>query len=307
MSDSDKMRKILVTGAGGQLGADLGPALAALGLGGVYFTSADLDITDRDRVFDLIGREAPSVVINAAAYTKVDLAESEQERAFAVNAAGAANVAAASKAAGAALIHISTDFVFDGEKSRPYKEDDAVNPLSTYGKSKLRGEEEVQAACPRHYIIRTSWLYGAKGHNFVRTILRLAAGRDELRVVSDQVGSPTWTGDLAKAVAALSRATDRSEPPAFGIYHYSDEGVASWYDLAVAALEEARRLGLEFMCREVLPIPTEAYPTPAPRPAYSVLDKTKIKEALGLCIPHWRASLVRMLGELKGLGEKRHG
>ncbi len=307
MSELDNKKKVFVTGAGGQLGMDLRTALGAAGLGGEYYASADLDITERDAVFSVIEREAPSVVINAAAYTKVDLAEKESERAFAVNFAGAGNVASACEATGAVLIHISTDFVFDGEKSRPYREEDRTNPLSVYGKSKLEGEEAVRKACARHFIIRTSWLYGARGHNFVRTMLCLAGERDELRVVSDQVGSPTWTGDLAGTIAEIALRVTRGGAPPFGTYHFANEGVASWYDLSVAVVEEAQRLGMDLKCSAVLPIPTEAYPTPAPRPAYSVLDKTKIKEALSMGIPHWRASLVRMLSELKGMGEGKNG
>jgi len=298
MSDSNN-RKILVTGAGGQLGADLRVALGAAGLEGVFYASKDLDITDKEAVFSVIGGEAPSVVINAAAYTKVDLAEKERERAFAVNEAGAGHVARASDAAGATLIHISTDFVFDGLKSRPYRETDRTNPLSVYGKSKLGGEEAVRGGCASHLVIRTSWLYGSTGQNFVRTMLRLGGEREELRVVSDQVGSPTWTADLASAITLMAERVCGGGAPPWGIYHFANEGVASWYDLAVAVVEEAKRLGMDLVCREVLPIPTEAYPTPAPRPHYSVLDKTKIKEALGRGIPHWRASLVRMLEDLK--------
>ncbi len=306
MGNSDN-KKILVTGAGGQLGADLRAALGAAGLDGVFYTSKDLDITDREAVFSVIGAEAPSVVINAAAYTKVDLAEKERGRAFAVNEAGAGHVAAASAAEGAALIHISTDFVFDGLKSRPYRETDRTNPLSVYGKSKLGGEEAVIGGCAAHLIIRTSWLYGSTGQNFVRTMLRLGGEREEIRVVSDQVGSPTWTADLASAISLMAERVCGGSAPPWGIYHFSNEGVASWYDLAVAVMEEAGRLGMDLVCREVLPIPTEAYPTPAPRPHYSVLDKAKIKEALGRGIPHWRASLVRMLEDLNGRRAKDNG
>ncbi len=282
---------------------DLRRVLRGLGLEGVHYSSADLDITARDSVHKVLKREAPSVVINAGAYTNVDLAEKERERAFAVNTDGAGNVASACEAIGATLIHISTDFVFDGEKSRPYREDDRTNPLSTYGRSKLGGEEAVREASTRHYIIRTSWLYGTRGRNFVKTILRLAAEREELQVVADQVGSPTWTFDLAEAISWMAERVLTGSPPAFGIYHFSNEGVASWYDLAVAVVEEGRRLGISKRCRVVDPIPTEAWPTPAVRPPYSVLDKTKIKEALGIRIPHWHVSLVRMLGELRSMGD----
>ncbi|MFQ5442384.1 MAG: dTDP-4-dehydrorhamnose reductase [Thermodesulfobacteriota bacterium] len=287
-------KKIIVLGAGGQLGTDTIRALKDGGFNAAGFNSAELDIRDFEKVLHAIVRERPAFVVNSAAYTNVDGAEKETERAYAVNRDGAANVARAAKETGATLVHISTDFVFDGKKSTPYGEADTVNPLSVYGKSKLAGEEKVRELINEHIIIRASWLYGATGRNFVKTMLNLAGERERLRVVSDQVGSPTWTSDLARLIV---RIAGRDGAP-YGIYHYSNEGVASWYDFAVAVIEEAALLGVPLKCREVEPIPTEGYPTPATRPAYSVLNKAKIRETLGLSIPHWRSSLRCMLKDL---------
>lgn len=313
--------KILITGATGQLGQDVAALFTAAGARPACLGRKDLDITDKEALFSVIRETAPEVIINTAAYTKVDLAEKESEKAFAVNCDGAANLAAASKQVGATLIHISTDFVFDGTQSSPYKESDKTNPLGLYGKSKLAGEEAIRECCGKHIIIRTSWLYGVHGANFVKTILRLATEREVISVVCDQVGSPTWSKGLAEVIRQITPrlTTKDAQAPAikttrpsdegagakktpFGVYHYSDEGVASWYDLALAVVEEARALGVELKCRTVLPIATSGYPTPAVRPAYSVLNKEKIKEEFSLTIPHWRDSLREMLAELSQEG-----
>jgi len=291
--------KILVTGAGGQLGADQVVAIKAAGHDVVGAASKELDITDALSVDNAVKEHGPRLIVNCGAYTKVDLAESERERAFAVNRDGAANLAAAAKENGAALVHISTDFVFDGATPAPYGEDSATNPLSVYGESKLKGEQEIRKRLDEHYIIRTSWLYGSAGANFVKTMIRLASERETLRVVYDQTGTPTWTADLAAAVVRVVESFESGEK-AYGLYHYSNEGVASWYDLAVSAVEEAAGLGVNLKCSSIEPIRSSEYPTPAVRPAYSVLDKKKIKSAFGLVIPHWRGSLKRMLNELYG-------
>lgn len=291
--------KILVTGAGGQLGADLVAALEKAGHDTAGMNSRELDITDAVSVAGAVGNSRPELIVNCAAYTKVDLAEKERERAYAVNRDGAGNLAVAAADSGAALIHISTDFVFDGKTPAPYSEDSPVNPLSVYGDSKLRGEEEIAKRLKEHYIIRTSWLYGAGGGNFVKTILRLAAEKESLRVVYDQTGTPTWTSDLAGAVVRVVEMFGNGAKE-YGVYHYSDEGVASWYDLALSAIEEASSLGARLKCAAVEPILTPEYPTPATRPAYSVLDKKKIRTTFGLAIPHWRSSLKAMLKELYG-------
>ena len=283
--------RIVVTGAGGQLGSEIKKVT-----GGqcVFRSSSELDVTDPEAVRSLVETEAPEVIINAAAYTKVDLAEEERERAFAVNGKGAAVMAEAAAEAGALLVHISTDFVFDGLKSSPYLEDDETAPINVYGASKLRGEEETASSSAEHMIVRTSWLYGEGGKNFVKTILALARERESLRVVCDQVGSPTWTGDLAALIVGVAKGFRKGEFPS-GIYHYSNEGVASWYDLATAVVEEARLLGVELACRTIEAVPATEYPTAAKRPAYSVLSNEKIKKVFSASIPHWRLSLRKML------------
>lgn len=296
--------EILITGSAGQLGSDLQPLLVNKGYKVHAMPSAALDITDREKVFGAVASVGPQVIINCAAYTKVDLAEKERELAFAVNRDGVKNLAEAANNAGSALIHISTDFVFDGRKSTPYLETDNTNPLSAYGESKLEGEREAVAALKRHIIIRASWLYGIQGNNFVKTILRLAAEREALKVVYDQAGTPTWTRDLADAIVKIIDAQKTGKAD-YGIYNYSNEGVASWYDFAEAIVEEAKVAGVNIKCASIEPILTSEYPTPAKRPAYSVLDKKKIKGAFGVTIPHWRRSLREMMKELcRGNGGK---
>lgn len=285
--------KILVTGAGGQLGRELCDRLAQTEHEFIPFTRVDADFTQAGRVHDAIAAHKADWVINCAAYTAVDKAESDTDTAFAVNRDAARAVAEAVAGYGGCLLHISTDFIFDGTQSRPYREDDAPNPLGVYAQSKWAGEQAVREVLPDALIVRTAWVHGAHGHNFVKTMLRLAAERDELRVVDDQVGTPSWTGDIA---AALIELIDQD---ARGCYHFTNEGVASWYDFAVAILDEAHALGFPVKASQVTPIPTSGYPTPARRPAYSVLDKQKIRAALARPIPHWRESLVAMLRELQ--------
>lgn len=285
--------KVLVTGGDGQLGTELCLRLRAAGHEAVAFTQKDADFTAADALRAAIAQRHADWVVNCAAHTAVDKAESEPELAYAVNRDGARAVAEAVAGYGGKLLHISTDFIFDGTQSHPYIEVDAANPLGVYGASKLAGEQAVLEVLPEAAILRTAWVHGAHGHNFVKTMLRLAAERDELTVVDDQIGTPSWTGDIAEALIALITAG------AQGVYHFTNEGVASWYDFAVAILDEARALGFPIKAQRVRPIPTAAYPTPARRPAYSVLDKQKIRALLGRPIPHWRESLITMLRELR--------
>lgn len=285
--------KVLLTGAGGQLGWELqrtvpeGVAVVALG-------SRELDITDQEAVARVVADEGPAVIINAAAYTAVDRAEAESERAFLVNAQGPAHLARAAREGGARLIHLSTDFLFDGLQSTPYLPTDRPNPLGVYGQSKLAGEEQVLAIGKGAdtAIIRTAWVYSSHGHNFVKTMLRLMAERDELGVICDQIGTPTWARNLAQVVwsAVVSGLT--------GVHHCTDAGVASWYDFAMAIMEEAQAVGLLSRSPRVRPIPTSAYPLPARRPPYSVLDKSSLWQALALTPEHWRVSLRKMLKEM---------
>ncbi|MDH5298169.1 MAG: dTDP-4-dehydrorhamnose reductase [Desulfobulbaceae bacterium] len=287
--------KVLIAGANGQLGRELvlrspdGWQVTALG-------SAEMDLRDREAVLRAVAAFSPELIINGAAYTAVDRAEIEPEQAYAVNGHGVAHLAEAATSQGARFIHVSTDFVFDGRQSHPYGPSDRTNPVGVYGASKLEGERLALAFCgPKALIIRTSWLYGVHGNNFVKTMLRLMAERDGLRVVDDQVGTPTWAGGLAAAIWRLAAIE------AGGIHHWSDAGVASWYDFAVAIQEEGLADGLLARAIPVEPIASEEYLTPARRPAYSVLDKRQTWQLLGEAAPHWRVNLRTMLHELKEL------
>jgi dTDP-4-dehydrorhamnose reductase len=295
--------KLLVTGAGGQVGRELMQAAPGMGFAVEGHVHATLDIADTDAVTEAVAGARPAVVVNAAAYTAVDKAESETARADAVNRDGAANLAAACAAIGAPLIHISTDYVYDGEKPTPYVEDDPVRPLGAYGRSKEAGERAVRAALDRHLILRTSWVYAAHGQNFVRTMLRLGAERDQLRVVDDQHGAPTAAADIAAAILSIAGRMREGKPVAWGTYHYTAAGETTWcgfaraiFDLSAAAT--GRRPSVE-------PIPTSAYPTPARRPKNSRLDCTRIASALTPPRRPWRAGLAEVVAALVAAGEGR--
>ena len=288
-------QKVLVVGAGGQLGQELqrtsGPGVECLPM-----TRAQLDIADLAAVTQCLTAVAPQVVINAAAYTAVAKAESEVDAAQRTNAAGPLALAQACAEQGVRLIHISTDFVFDGTASQPYKPDAVTAPLGEYGRSKRAGELAVQSVLPAALILRTGWVYSRYGGNFVKTMLRLMSERDELAVVADQVGTPTWAHGLAEAVWACS-----VRPQLRGLYHWSDAGVCSWYDFAVAICEEALALGLLARPVNIRPIAAIEYPTPACRPAYSVLDKTNSWRDFAIAGVHWRQQLRAMLEDYKAL------
>ena len=282
--------RVLVAGGAGQLGR----ALAASAPPGAELVAPDeaaFDICSADGVAATVEAVRPALIVNAAAYTAVDRAESEPERAHAVNAEAAGQLAAAAARGGARFVHVSTDFVFDGTLGRPYRPDDAPNPLSVYGRSKLAGERAVAAAHEGALIVRTAWVHAAGGQNFVATMLRLMRERDMVRVVADQVGTPTHAASLARAIWKLDAAG------ATGLHHWTDAGVASWYDLAVAIGEEARALGLLTRDVPVIPIATADYPTPARRPGMAVLDKAATWAVTGPA-DHWRVELRRMLGSL---------
>ena len=288
---------VLVVGAGGQLGRELKRTVPA-GVSAVFRVRAELDIADPAAVAAALAETAPQLLVNAAAYTAVDKAESEPEAAHRGNAEGPAVLARACAQAGTRLVHISTDFVFDGASSRPYRPDASTAPLGEYGRSKLAGELAVRSALPEALLLRTGWVYSGFGGNFVKTMLRLMGEREELSVVVDQVGTPTWAQGLARAVWAAA-----ARPKPRGIYHWSDAGVCSWYDFAVAIAEEALAIGLLNRPVTVRPITAAEYPTPARRPAFSVLDKTDTWRDFGLEGVHWREQLRAMLADLKELSD----
>jgi dTDP-4-dehydrorhamnose reductase len=279
------MKKILITGAGGQLGSEIHSLSGRFADREFVVTDfQELDITDRQAVLAFVGQGHYYAVINCAAYTAVDKAESDKEKAYLINETGARHLAEAAAQTGAKFIHISTDFIFDGTHCMPILEDDKPGPLSVYGASKLAGERAVQQANPDSLIFRTSWVYSSFGGNFVKTMLRLCTERENLSVIFDQIGTPTYARDLAQVILdTLDTAIDKKIS---GVYNYSNEGVASWYDFAIAIRDIA---GLK---TKIAPIETIQYPTPATRPKYSVLNKKKVKDTFGLEIPYWRESLV---------------
>lgn len=287
------IQKALVLGAGGQLGRELSRT-AGEGVDCVALTRQQLDIADPSAVSACLAELAPSVVLNAAAYTAVDAAEADPAAARRANVDAPANLAVACRDSGIRLIHVSTDFVFDGRSAVPYRVDAPVAPLGEYGRSKLAGELAVQRTLPGALIMRTGWVYSRFGSNFVKTMLRLMAERDELAVVADQVGTPTWARGLAGALWAAA-----ARPELRGIYHWSDDGQCSWYDFARAICEEACAIGLLARPVKIRPIAASEYPTAAQRPAYSVLDKTTSWRDLALPGVPWRDQLHAMLVDLK--------
>lgn len=341
------MTRTLLIGISGQLGYELKQTLSPLGeLIGVNRQSLDLAQADKIRRF--IREVKPNLIVNAAAYTAVDKAEIETELANAINGTAPKIMAEEAQKLGAALIHVSTDYVFDGRKNTPYTEEDIPNPINAYGRSKLLGEEGVKNYCDtegrrshRNIILRTAWVYGTYGKgNFVKTMLRLGGEREELRVVVDQVGAPTWSGDIAQVILHLGQKLTSDihdlpicppsrpnlgetgfTPPKIGglggqndgvcvssnigdnsaltgIYHFTNSGAISWYDFAVSIFEEAKQLGFPLKVQRVIPITTSEYPTPATRPAYSVLSNQKISKVLGSHPPYWRNGLRQMLQQL---------
>jgi len=277
----------------------------------------EFDMTDRTRVLERISSLRPEIIINCAAFTQVDRCETEEVLANKVNGEAVGFLAEAAKAVDATLVHVSTDYVFSGEQNRPYREDDPTGPQSAYGRSKLLGEQAIMSSgLEKYFIVRTSWLYGPGGNNFVETMIRLAKEREELRVVADQVGSPTYTGDLAEAIVRLVKSdTSRvkskgSSPvtrhpslvtgfpsPPFGLYHFADEGQCSWHEFAMAIIDLAREWGEPVVTRRIVPITTADYPLPAKRPAYSALSNEKYKTVTGARIPDWRESLKNYFSE----------
>ncbi|MGP1353466.1 MAG: dTDP-4-dehydrorhamnose reductase [Parasphingopyxis sp.] len=284
--------RAVIFGAGGQVGRALRANLPE-GIAVESFAREDIDIASADAVFAVIKNTRPDVVINAAAYTAVDRAEAETDTAFLINAKAPGHIAEACKAVSARLVHMSTDYVFDGTSERPYRPDDPTHPVSAYGRSKLAGEHAVRKTLPDAAIVRTAWVYAAGGANFVVTMLRLMGERDELAVVADQIGTPTHADSLARALWKL--AANGAE----GVFHYTDAGEASWHGFATAIEEEARALNMIDGCT-VRPITTADYPTPAARPARSLLDCTATYAITGPA-NHWREELRIMLDQQKAL------
>ena len=282
MTQNNQLKNILITGANGQLGNEMRLVAAEQSYATYHFTDvAELDICDEEAIESFVVDHAIDCIVNCAAYTNVKKAEEDSVLCDKLNHLAPANLARVAAKHGVALIHISTDYVFNGEHYLPYTENDSTCPNSVYGTTKLAGEEAITALCPTAVIIRTAWLYSTFGNNFVKTMLRLGSERTELGVVFDQIGTPTYAHDLA---CAIQQIITKGIVP--GIYHYSNEGVCSWYDFtkAIFALGGITNCALK-------PLHTDEYPTPAARPHYSVLDKTKIKQTYGIEVPHWMDSL----------------
>lgn len=289
------MKNILVTGSKGQLGWEIEGLSYTHNYKGFKFIFTDidtLDITNKEELERFFADTQFDYIINCAAYTMVDKAEEEHEKSFMVNATAVSNLLKFAGKQNSVFIHISTDYVFDGYFYLPYREDAETNPLSQYGKSKFEAEK-ILSAYSRSIIIRTSWLYSDRGNNFLKTILRLSEEKNELRVVNDQVGSPTYARDLAKVLLDIILYCEKNETIPSGIYHYSNEGVCSWYDFARAII---RHTGKN---TRIIPIDTDELQRPAHRPPYSVLNKSKIKSVFGIFIPHWEDSLISCLSQLE--------
>lgn len=286
---------VLITGANGQLGQSIQfIANKYPNIQFVYTDFQEMDITNIENCQAVFAKHQPHFCINTAAYTAVDKAESEWDKAHLINAVGPENLAKVCKEFDTILIHISTDFIFDGTSKVPYLETDIPNPKSIYGQTKLDGELAIQKNWEKHFIVRTSWVYSQFGANFMKTMLRLASERDTLSVVNDQIGTPTYAVDLAEVLIKIintENPTPNTQRP-FGVYNFSNEGVCSWYDFAAAIFHQK---GIQI---DLKPIPTVSYPTPAKRPAYSVLDKTKIKKVFGVEIKNWKESLTISLNHL---------
>lgn len=291
--------RILVTGANGQLGSEIRHA-ATRGNDSYIFTdvvmaegvaTTYLDITDREAVRTFVTENDINIIINCAAYTNVDRAEEDQERAMLLNATAPENLAQAMKEVEGLLIHISTDYVFGGDGDKPYTEEQPTAPKSVYGTTKLRGEEAIISVGCRHIIIRTAWLYSTYGNNFLKTMLRLTSEREMISVVDDQIGTPTYAADLATTIVAIIESAKAEHN--VGIYHFSNEGVCSWYDFA----REIAHVAGNTHC-EICPCLSSEYPSKVSRPAYSVLDKNKIKRTFGTTIPHWTESVERCINKL---------
>jgi len=292
--------KVLLFGANGQVGSECQKVFQKMGWDVLALTRQDADFSKPDAVYNAVKNIKPDVIVNACAYTAVDKAESEPAMANLVNADSVGAMGKACSELVIPTIHISTDYVFDGTFNTPYKEDALVAPMGVYGQSKLAGEQQLQIENPKHIILRTSWVFSAHGNNFVKTMLRVGAERDELGVVGDQFGCPTYAGDIAEAIAAfISQLQNESQTPAWGLYNCSNSGECSWFDFALAVFEAGVQSGLLSKAPKVNSITTDQYPTPTARPAYSVLDGAKLETLLGQPMPHWRVGLLQVCTALR--------
>ncbi|MGD2185599.1 MAG: dTDP-4-dehydrorhamnose reductase [Desulfobacterales bacterium] len=281
---------VLITGANGQLGRELVRHGHAFNIKIQSFSHQELDITNEERLHQLMTRVSPSVVINAAAYTNVDRAENESDMAYAVNTNGPGYLARHCADHGRVLMHISTDYVFDGTKGQPYQESDPIAPLGIYGQSKAQGETAIRRVLKNHIIVRTSWLYGVYGTNFVKTILKLGNEKTDLRVVADQFGSPTSAADLAQALLTIVKKLSASEKFDWGTYHYCGKGITTWHGFAEHIIQLAKSY-TALQIKQVTPVTTAEWPTPAKRPPYSVLDCRRLKSQFGIEPKPWQESL----------------
>jgi dTDP-4-dehydrorhamnose reductase len=293
--------KILLLGKNGQVGWELQRALAPLGDLVALDRKGEAglcgDLSQPDAIAATVRKLSPAVIVNAAAYTAVDKAETDADSAHCINAQAVAALAASARTCGALLVHYSTDYVFDGSGDRPWQEDDAAGPLSVYGRSKLAGEEALRNSGCQHLIFRTSWVYAARGGNFARTMLRLAAERERLTVIADQFGAPTGADLIADVSAHAIRAT-RTRPELAGTYHLAAAGVTCWHGYARFVIDQARERGRSLQVSEIAPIPTRDYPTPATRPLNSRLDTRRLRTAFELHLPDWQTGVSRMLSEI---------
>lgn len=290
---------VLITGAQGQVGKELSLIATEKGFNVIAAGRTDLDITQLENVENYINKTQPDIVINAAAHTAVDKAEDEQDLAFSINRDGAKNIALICTKHNIPLLHISTDYVFDGTQSDPYQENDDVSPLGVYGTSKWQGEEAIRQNLTQHIILRVAWVFGAQGNNFVKTMLRLGQDRDELNVVADQFGGPSPAKNIAQTLMALVEQYRNNKLLDWGTYHYCGSEKTTWYDFAVEIFDQAFELGILNKKIKVNPITTAEYPTPAKRPSNSMLDCSKLKNTFGIEMPEWKEALKQVLIELK--------
>lgn len=289
--------KMLVTGANGQLGREIIDVTQSKGCRVQAPPEDDLDITDVDKIDHMIGQHQPDLIINTAAYTQVDKAETEEALAFKVNKTGCSNLARMCVRHRVPLVHISTDYVFDGQKGTPYVETDPIAPLGVYGRSKAEGESEIRSILKEHIIIRTAWLYGLHGHNFVKTMLKLATSKKVIQVVADQYGSPTNAADLAQAILTVGRNLQMGSKNCWGTYHYCGQGVITWHNFAEKIMELVRQIGGK-PTASVAPVTTAEYPTPTKRPAYSALDCSRINQQFKISPQPWQKSLEKTIRRL---------